>query len=86
MDAHESQRCDLDDRLWNIIATPRSADCIKDAFRWARQKLADDKSIFRARYNWYCGLFWSGAEYDIILYDRDGKWYRYKNTNMLGEA
>ena len=54
------------------IDTSRSADCIKDAFRRAISYVSSHDEIVSHRSSWYCGLFWSGAEYDIILYDDDG--------------
>jgi hypothetical protein len=51
------------------IDTMSSADCIKEGFCDAINYAKRNPKISRARFSWYCGLFWSGAKYDIILYD-----------------
>jgi len=74
------------DKLNAQIQTMGSADCIKDGFRSAISYARNHPEIVSSRHSWYCGLFWSGAEYDIILYDENGNWrQRFYNSNRLGD-
>ena len=57
---------------------------IQDQFEQARLYAKNHPDIVDLKFAWWAGLFWSGSQYDIILYDDEGKYKRFYNKDMVG--